>query len=109
GFIATANHNILPQGYRYSLGYEWAAPWRFRRIDEVLRSRKGFTIADFEQLQHDQTSLPARLLVPLLRETRPATDRLRDSVQRLLAWNFALDRESADASMYEYWVARLVP
>ena len=109
GFIATANHNILPPGYRYSLGYEWAAPWRFRRIDEVLRSRKGFTIADFERLQHDETSLPARLLVSLLRETRPGTDRLRDSVQRLLAWNFVLDRGSAEAGIYQYWVARLVP
>ena len=52
----------LAAGYRYSLGYEWAAPWRFRRIDEVLRARKGFTIEDFQRLQHDETSLPARLL-----------------------------------------------
>lgn len=109
GFIATANHNILPPGYRHSLGYEWAAPWRFRRIDEVLRSRKSFTIADFELLQHDETSLAARLLVPLLRETQPGTDRLRDSVQRLLAWNFVLDRVSAEAGIYQYWVARLIP
>ena len=109
GFVATANHNILPAGYRHSLGYEWAAPWRFRRIDEVLRSRKGFTIEDFQRLQHDETSLPARLLVPLLRETRPATDQLRDTVQKLLAWNFALDRGSTEAGIYQFWVARLVP
>jgi penicillin amidase len=31
-WIATANHNILPAGYPHPLSYEWAAPYRFRRL-----------------------------------------------------------------------------
>ena len=36
GFIATANHNILPPDYKHALGYEFGAPWRFARIVERL-------------------------------------------------------------------------
>jgi penicillin amidase len=57
GLIATANHNILPPGYERPLGYEFAAPYRFARILEVLergrRRQERFTVADFERLQHD--------------------------------------------------------
>ena len=35
-FIATANHNILPKGYKKELCYEWAPPYRFDRIESML-------------------------------------------------------------------------
>ena len=31
--ITTANHNILPDGYTHSLGYEFSSPHRFGRIE----------------------------------------------------------------------------
>src|SRR6185436_20191342 len=64
-FVATANHNILPPGYSKPLSYEWAEPFRYQRLVDVLRDSSGFTRADFERLQHDELSLPARSLVPL--------------------------------------------
>ena len=36
-FIATANNNIMPPGYKHELGYEWAVPFRVNRITEVLK------------------------------------------------------------------------
>ncbi|MCP5119399.1 MAG: penicillin acylase family protein, partial [bacterium] len=35
-YIATANHNIRPKGYPFDLGFDWSAPYRFQRVDEVL-------------------------------------------------------------------------
>ena len=35
-YIATANHNILPEGYKQQLSHEWAAPFRYKRIVEML-------------------------------------------------------------------------
>ena len=67
-YIATANHNIRPKNYPHDLAFDWADPYRFERIDEVLRSRKNFTIEDFKRLQHDQTSLPARELIAMLKQ-----------------------------------------
>ncbi|MBI3664981.1 MAG: penicillin acylase family protein, partial [Acidobacteria bacterium] len=56
-YIATANHNILPKGYKYPLGYEWDPAFRFHRIDEVLKTGKKFTVEDFEKLQQDEASM----------------------------------------------------
>jgi penicillin amidase len=58
-FIATANHNILPPGYSTPLGYEWALPFRFHRIEEMLAAKKKFTIEDFERMQQDDGCRPS--------------------------------------------------
>jgi len=96
GYVATANHNILPAGYPHAIGHEWASDWRFRRIDEVLRSRKGFTVEDFQALQHDEVSLPARRLTPFL-----GSD--------FAAWDGKLHRDSKEAALFEVWLRKLTP
>ena len=70
-YVATANHNILPPGYPHVLSYEWSAPFRFARVDEMLRVNKKFTIADFERMQYDVTSFAARRFLEVLRGWRP--------------------------------------
>ena len=107
-YIATANHNILPAGYPHDLAFDWAAPYRFQRIDEVLREGKKFTIEDFQRLQHDETSLPARQLIALLdkltEEGSPGLDQARKMLQ---GWDKVLGRNSAPAALFEVWVRRL--
>jgi penicillin amidase len=100
-YVATANHNILPKGYPHAVGFEFAAPFRFQRIDEVLRTGKKFTVEDFERLQHDETSLPARELVGMLEE--------RDSpaVRLLKKWDCVLSKDSAAAAFFEVWLRQL--
>jgi penicillin amidase len=122
GFIATANHNILPPDYPKMLGYEWSAPHRFNRIDEVLSARRAqieaggraedkLTIAESELLQHDALSVVARAIVRALRgamETRPIADPRRRAAALMLAeWDGTLDRTSAPAALYELWLPRL--
>ncbi len=34
GWLATANHNILPKDYKHEIGYEFAAPYRYLANDE---------------------------------------------------------------------------
>jgi penicillin amidase len=51
-FIATANHNILPSGYKVPLGYEWALPFRYLRIREMLTGA-GNSAYRFERMQRD--------------------------------------------------------
>jgi penicillin G amidase len=107
-FIATANHNILPPGYKQELGYEWADPIRFWRISEVLSSVKGkFNVADFEKLQHDEVSLPARELTALLRETKGVKPELRPFVEMLASWDCNLGKDSAAAALFEIWLTKL--
>src|SRR5215471_7675223 len=107
-FIATANHNILPPGYKQELGYEWSDPIRFWRISEVLGAAKGkFNIADFEKLQHDEVSLPARELTALLREAKGVKPELRPFVEMMTSWNCNLGKDSAAAALFEIWLTKL--
>jgi len=109
-YIATANHNILPPGYMHELSYEWASPIRFRRISEVLGSAKGkFNVADFERLQHDEVSLPARELTAVLREAKGVKPELRPFVETLTSWDCSLGKDSAAAALFEIWLTKLTP
>ena len=121
GYIATANHNILPPGYTKMLGYEWGAPHRFNRIDEVLRAagtqNVKLTVGDSERLQHDATSMVARAVCAALR-TAAGIDPARVSAipggqgtmafQMLLSWPYAvISKDSGPAALFELWMPRL--
>lgn len=108
-FIATANHKIIPERYKHEINFEWSAPFRFQRIDEVLRKGGKFTIGDFERLQHDETSLPARELVPLLLRSLLFDSRtdMRDASELFREWDYSLGRDSAAAALYEMWLQKL--
>jgi penicillin amidase len=112
GYIATANHNILPPGYGRMLGYEWGAPHRFRRIVEMIEEGGPFTTADFERMQHDETSMPARQIVTWLNEAlsfrgvQPEADSAYGT-ELLTRWDGTLAADSAAAAMYELWLPLL--
>ena len=106
GFIATANHKMIPDNYPYKVGYSWAPPYRFQRITQVLQaahSGNKLDVAAMQRLQLDVHSLPAVQLVALL---RAATGRQESTVatKMLLSWNGNVDRDSAAAALYEVWL-----
>lgn len=108
GFIATANHKMIPNNYPYKVGFEWAAPYRFHRIEEVILSirdsARKITLDDMEKLQTDVVSLPARQLISLLGESSPKPTA---ATQMMLAWDATVNRQSAAAALYEVWLRNL--
>jgi penicillin amidase len=109
GYIATANHYLFPNDYAYDAArhWTWADPYRARRIEEVLGSGTRFSVAEVARLQNDDLSLPARALVPLLRDlpfSDPAVVKARDA---LLKWNFVLDKNSPEAAVFELFSRQL--
>ena len=108
-FYATANENQVDERYphRRAIGWTWAAPYRGDRVDEVLASGRRFTLMDMMRLQHDELSIPARTLVPLLRALRIEDPVVRSARDRLLRWDHVLDRNSIEAGIYVAWQRRL--
>src|SRR5271169_201334 len=109
GFVATANHKMIPENYGYAVGVQWASPERFLRISEVLsaaaKSRHKLSLADMENLQNDVVSLPARDLQVLL---KPAAGKAPSgSAKLLLDWDCAVTVDSTAATLYEFWDAEL--
>ena len=109
GFFATANNELIPRDYPYmdAVGFSWADPYRWARANEVLGSGRLHSVSDMMRLQTDELSLPARQLVPLLRDL-PVGDARVDGARRwLLAWDRVLARESVEAGIYVAWEAHL--
>jgi penicillin amidase len=102
-FIATANHNILPAGYTVPLGYEWALPFRYLRIREMFAAAPKFSVADFERMQQDVTSIPARRLQAVVKQWRDAPELARE----LTAWDCKMTTGSRAAALSELWIAAI--
>jgi penicillin G amidase len=112
GFLATANHNTLRPGNRV-VGHEWSSSFRSRRIFEVLRAARPFGVEESKELQQDVVSLPAREIVPLLRDVTfgdgaPEEQRLLAAARTLLlAWDQRMERNSPGAAIFAAFHARL--
>ncbi|HEX4933219.1 MAG TPA: penicillin acylase family protein, partial [Gemmatimonadaceae bacterium] len=108
GYIATANHNILPPGYPIPLAYEWASRYRIDRVHEVLRQPRLFTLDDFRQLQHDDHSKLAEALVPrLVDAARRQGAEARAEVRLLAEWNLRMSREQLAPTLFAAWAPAL--
>ena len=109
GFVATANHKMIPENYVYAVGFQWASPERFLRISEVLsgaaKSGHKLTLGDMENLQNDVVSLPARDLQALLKHAVGSAP--TSSAKLLLDWDCAVTADSIAATLYEFWDAEL--
>ncbi|NNE98912.1 MAG: penicillin acylase family protein [Pyrinomonadaceae bacterium] len=59
GFIVTANQRIVGTGYKYQqMNRQFAAPWRARRILEMIKSKDKVTLDFIGDIQHDTFNLP---------------------------------------------------
>lgn len=61
GYIATANARIVGKDYPYFISHSWAGPYRQKRINDLLRQNKKFTIEDFRAIQGDDYAIGGKL------------------------------------------------
>ncbi len=94
GFIATANQNVTPNTYSNwdAIGYSWSDPYRGERIDEVLSEDKKFTLEEMKSLQTDVFSIPARTLVPYLKNL-PFREKRRQTLPAIAKLGLPFDRK----------------
>jgi len=103
GYIATANHNIMPQGYTPALGYNWSSPVRYYRIDDVLSDSGGFTVDHFKRLQHDVYSSVAAGALSVLSGWSGSSERTERARRLLAEWNAELHSDAPEAALFKMW------
>jgi penicillin G amidase len=105
GFFNTSNNYLIPPEWPYkeALHYTWTDPYRADSVEQFLRSGRMFTVADMMQLQNNVFSIPARDLVSLLHEIKSPNQATDQARERLLHWDFNLDKDSVAAGIYEIW------
>ena len=107
GVIFTANHKIIPDAYPYFLTFEWEAPYRARRIDELLSARSKHSVESFKAMQSDVVSLMARDFLPLLLAPEPASERARSAREMLSSWDGTMAAENPEPLIFTAWIREL--
>ena len=82
-----ANHKVTPPEYPHAINYEWQAPYRARRIEQLLGTEKH-DLNSFQRMQADVVSLAARELLPHFNHPRLkiGTARCRASGRSRSSW-----------------------
>ncbi|MEQ8486354.1 MAG: penicillin acylase family protein [Pseudomonadales bacterium] len=110
GFSATANALTLPPDYPIAerrVGFEWTAPWRQRRVFEVLGEQQAHSVEQSLALQRDYHSILAREVLTLLPAKADGT--AGTALAMLRAWDHDLDPDSAAAALFAVWFYRHLP
>lgn len=107
GWLATANHKILPEGYRHRIGFEFGPPYRFDRVRSRLTSKEKLTLDDFKSIQHDDVSIPGQRLAKLLKEVDLKDEALEPYAKLLAEWDGRLSLDSKAGPLYAIWLPEL--
>ncbi len=92
GIIVTANQRIAGDSYKYFLGHSWAAPYRARRIYQLLQANTKLTVADMSDIQRDVYSISYANFAREIVKMEAASD---ESLKMLRGWD---GKTSADAA-----------
>ena len=106
GIFLTSNENVTPNDYIHkdAVGFSWSDPYRGDRVAEVLHSGQQQTLSSMAALQTDYTSIPARELVPMLKNLDLMDEHTAKAQSLLLAWSdYQLDKNSIEAGIYVAW------
>lgn len=107
GWIATANHNIMPPGYYPPLFFKRAPYSRWDRLNQILGPRASYTPEDFERFQHDTSWPYIDTEKPLLRGWTSDREDVEWARRTLLEWDGRYRADSAGAALHNRWRAHL--
>lgn len=100
-YIVTANNQVVSNSYPYLLTNDWSAPYRARRIEELIRADDKLSPDDFKTIQGDVYSLPLVKLQQFIKPL-PTDDFLtRRAMDYVNAWDGKMTRDSQGAAILE--------
>jgi penicillin amidase len=107
GFLVTANNRVVGDDYPHHITSEWYDGFRAQRIEELLLAAEEHDLDDFERMQSDVVSNLGLEAARRLGRLKPAGQRERSAIERLLSWDGALDVDSVAGSIYQAFLLRL--
>ncbi|MER5535483.1 penicillin acylase family protein [Streptomyces mirabilis] len=105
GYIVTANQAVVDKDkYPYTLTTDWGYGTRSQRISDLIEAKvKGggkISTDDMRQMQLDDSSEIAKLIVPKLLKIDVADKNVRDAQKLLEGWDYTQDADSAAAAYF---------
>ncbi len=105
GYVASANNAVVDGGYPYFIGADWDYGYRARRIVEMIEKHKTpISLFYIREMQGDDKSLNAELLVPILLKVPLQDNHLNEVRKTLQNWNYQLKMDQSPAALFEvFW------
>jgi penicillin amidase len=105
GYIVAANQAVIDKDkYPYTLTTDWGYGTRSQRITDLIESKiKGggkISTDDMRQMQLDNSSEIAKLLVPKLLKINLDDPDVREAQELLEGWDYTQDADSAAAAYF---------
>lgn len=107
GWIATANQRVTAPDYPHFLTQDWALPYRYERIAELIEARDKHDAASMQAIHRDITSLAARRLLPHLLGAQPAHPLAARAQAQLQGFDGAMDAGKAAPLIFAAWTDEL--
>jgi len=115
GTVANANNRVTDMPYPMHLSFDWAHPYRIRRLERRLGTRAFHSRDGFVALQNDAVSEMARSILPLIARDlwwREGTALIEDPIRRraleLLAdWNGSMEAQAPEPLIFKEWLRAL--
>ncbi|ELK46071.1 penicillin acylase family protein [Halobacillus sp. BAB-2008] len=106
GFIATANNKITNDDYPYHISHNWAQPYRYERIAEMIQAEDDMTPEDFQAMQMDVKNLQAEEFLGYMTETMNGdwNDIEQESLALMKDWNLEDDAGLAQPLIFHHWM-----
>jgi penicillin amidase len=97
GFIVNANNRITPEDYPFYISLDWDAPFRAKRIQELLLQREKHSVETFKRIQNDIFSKKTELILPLLQAVKEDKALLKESLGILEEWDLKVNSQKGAA------------
>ncbi len=103
GYIITANNDLNHLGGANPINLS-CAEYRYRRIESIIRGRKGLDVEVMKDIQYDLHSMQAQEIISSLKHLIPDCENGR----RLKSWDFRYASDSEGAAVFENLYESLV-
>ncbi|MGH6903989.1 MAG: penicillin acylase family protein [Geminicoccaceae bacterium] len=106
GVLFNANNRVVPEDYPYLLTADWEAPYRARRLAQLLDAAV-FRPQDLAAIQGDRLSLLAQDLLPIMLAAEPSGPEAAAAMARLAAWDRVMRPDAAEPLLFAAWYREL--
>lgn len=106
--IVSANNQVVPDGYKYQIASDYAAPFRSQRIEDLLGAETKLSVDDLKRIQGDIYSIPLVKLKKQVEQVTPLGFLASRALPYVKKWDGNLTPETIGGTILEVTYMALV-
>ncbi len=107
GWVATANQRVTAPGYPHFLTQDWALPYRYERIVQLIEATPKHDAASMQAIHRDVASLATRRLLPHLQQAQSPHALAAAAQKELQGFDGVMDAGRAAPLIFVAWTDEL--